>query len=238
LTEKIKELIHLQRMDSELVKMTARKKMLPDQLGKLDEAFQAHEAGVEEDRKKLEELKKEHKAREDRLKKNQEALKKAKDRLLEVKTNKEYQAMLKEIDGIDGKNGEIEEGIIVLMEQIDQSRSAMGLREKEQDACKSDYDEKRKVIAGELTSLDAAFLACQQEIQELRKQIPSDLLKRYESIKHVNNGLAIVAAWKELCQGCHMNIPPQFYNELQKATEIMSCPHCHRIIYWEDQNVK
>ena len=69
----------------------------------------------------------------------------------------------------------------------------------------------------------------------LKEQIAADMLKRYDMIKSRSNGLAVVSAWKEICAGCHMNIPPQMYIELQKDVDIQYCPHCNRIIYWEDQ---
>jgi predicted nucleic acid-binding Zn-ribbon protein len=46
----------------------------------------------------------------------------------------------------------------------------------------------------------------------------------------------VVAVWKEVCDGCHMSIPPQLYNELQKSNELITCPSCSRIIYWENRN--
>jgi predicted nucleic acid-binding Zn-ribbon protein len=47
--------------------------------------------------------------------------------------------------------------------------------------------------------------------------------------------LAVVSVWKEVCNGCHMNLPPQLYIELQKSFELHSCPNCNRIIYWYNQ---
>ena len=67
---------------------------------------------VEESKKKFEELNKLQGEKEDKLRKGIDTLKKTKDRLLEVKTNKEYQAMLKEIETIENKNSEIEDEII------------------------------------------------------------------------------------------------------------------------------
>jgi len=40
------------------------------------------------------------------------------------------------------------------------------------------------------------------------------------------------------CLGCHMNLPPQFFNELQRARDIRLCPNCHRILFWRPERVE
>ena len=221
-----------------MMRIDNRKKVLPGQLVKLDEEFQAVYASVEENRKKFEELNKNRKEHEDKLKKGHENLKKAKERLSEVKTNKEYQSMLKEIEGIDLKNSEIEDEVLVLLEKIDQIKVGVQIKEREFDLCRQEYEIKKKQIEDDLRSLDDQFSVCQQTSQDLKKQVHSDIIKRYESIKNIRNGLAVVLVWKEVCHGCHMNIPPQMYIELQRDADIRYCPQCNRIIYWEDQSKK
>lgn len=236
--DQIRLLIALQKAESEMMRIDNRKKVLPGQLIKLDEEFQAVYASVEENRKKFEELNKNRKEHEDKLKKGHENLKKAKERLSEVKTNKEYQSMLKEIEGIDLKNSEIEDEVLVLLEKIDQIKVGVQIKEREFDFCRQEYEVKKKQIEDDLRSLDDQFSVCQQTSQDLKKQVHSDIIKRYESIKNIRNGLAVVLVWKEVCHGCHMNIPPQMYIELQRDADIRYCPQCNRIIYWEDQSKK
>ncbi|MCX5840849.1 MAG: C4-type zinc ribbon domain-containing protein [Deltaproteobacteria bacterium] len=236
--DQIRLLIALQKAESEMMRIDNRKKVLPGQLIKLDEEFQAVYASVEENRKKFEELNKNRKEHEDKLKRGHENLKKAKERLSEVKTNKEYQSMLKEIEGIDLKNSETEDEVLVLLEKIDQIKVGVQIREREFDLYRQEYEVKKKQIEDDLRSLDDQFSVCQQTSQDLKKQVHSDIIKRYESIKNIRNGLAVVLVWKEVCHGCHMNIPPQMYIELQRDADIKYCPQCNRIIYWEDQSKK
>jgi predicted nucleic acid-binding Zn-ribbon protein len=212
--------------------------MLPGELARLDEIFHGFSADFEEDQKTLEELSKAHKEREEMLKRGVEGLKKTKDRLHEVKTNKEYQAMLKEIESTASKNSAIEDEILIVMDKLDQVRKMVKVREKELDGHRHDYESKKRKIEQELAAMDAEVSVYLEKGLMLKEQIASDLLKRYETIKNRSNGLAVVAVWKEICAGCHMNIPPQMYIELQKDVDIQYCPQCNRIIYWEDQNKK
>jgi len=238
LRDQIRLLILLQKTESEMMRIDNRKKLLPDQLIKLDEEFNAVHADVEENRNRLESLNKDRKEHEDKLRKGHENLKKAKERLSEVKTNKEYQSILKEIEGIDLKNSEMEDEVLVLLEKIDQIKVGLQAREGEFDIYQREYAAKKTQIEDELKSLDDKCSLCQQASLDLRKQVHVDIIRRYDSIKNIRNGLAVVPAWKEVCQGCHMNIPPQIYIELQRDGDIKYCPQCNRIIYWEDQNKK
>jgi hypothetical protein len=124
------------------------------------------------------------------------------------------------------------------MDKLDQFRKMVKVGEKELEGHRHDYESKRREIKRECAAMDAEISVYHEKGLALKEQISSELLKKYETIKNRSNGLAVVAAWKEVCAGCHMNIPPQMYIELQKDADIQYCPHCNRIIYWEDQNKK
>ena len=86
-----------------------------------------------------------------------------------------------------------------------------------------------------MKSLDEGIAECQARNAQIRSALEEGLIRKYEAIRNLHKGVAVVSVWKEVCNGCHMNIPPQMYNELQKTTILMSCPHCNRIIYWQNQ---
>ena len=234
--EQLSFLIELQKVETEQSRINIKKKELPNRILKLEEVLKVFGMRVEEDRKKLDELNRKHREDEEKLKRGNESLKKTKERLLEVKTNREYQAILKEIETIERKNSEIEDEIISLLEEIDGIRVVLKTKEKEVETHKQQYEQGKKKIEEEMRSLDADLLACEQKIHDHRMWINDDLLKRYETIKAINNGVAVVSVWKEVCDGCHMNIQPQLYNELQKSSALLSCPNCNRIIYWYNKD--
>jgi hypothetical protein len=229
-------LIELQKTDSQINKINVRHRSLPEELVKLEEEYQSFQAGVEEEGQRFAEIQKSHREKEEKLKKGQEALKRARERLGEVKTNKEYQAVLKEIEAIGGKNSETEDEIIALLDVVDNLKDKLAIKEEEMGVRKRRYEGERKKLEEELKSLDISHSACQQRYEELKGKIADDFLKRYEAIKTLNHGLAVVAVWKEICEGCYTSLPPQLYIELQKSSELHMCPNCSRIIYWYDRN--
>jgi hypothetical protein len=238
LEKQLRIIMALQKIDTEIARTNNRKKLLPGELAKLDQSFHDFFAGYEKDQKVLEELNQAHREREEKFRRGVDSLKKAKERLSEVKTNKEYQAMLKEIEATETKNSSLEDEILVIMDQLEQARKKFLVRDAELEACRRDYELKKQAIGRELAAVDESIAAHMERQRLLREQIEPGLLKKYEAIKARSHGLAVVAAWHEICEGCHMNIPPQLYIDLQKDVDMKYCPHCNRIIYWEDRSEK
>ena len=233
--EQLRFLIELQKDELAAARLNGKKRELPAALAKLNEEFQAASDRMARERKHLEELRELHREKERKLKSYLELMRKSKGRLIELKTNKEYQAMLREIETIEKKCSELENEIIACLEEIERVEQDLKLRQQHYEVLQQHYEQERRRLEEEIRNLDTDSLATQQRIRAIKKQLREEVLKRYEAIKGLHNGLAVVSAWKEVCNGCHMNLPPQLYNELQKSQDILSCPNCNRIIYWYQQ---
>jgi len=235
LKEKLSLLISLQECDSQLVKLSAKKVRLPEKIIKMEEDFQSHKESIEQNKRKHDEQKAQRADCEAKVKKLNEGVVKAKERLLEVKNNKEYQAMLKEIETAEKTRGEIETQIIALMEEMDKLSI---LVKKDDEALKqatARHEEEKKIVEDDLSSVDADTMIWTGKKTGLQEQIPADLLAQYERVKKRNNGVGVISVWKAVCSGCQMKIPPQLYNELQRSNDLLSCPNCNRIMYFQNQ---
>ncbi len=233
--EQLLLLIGLQECDSQLVKLAAKKTRLPEKIQAMENDFQAYRESIAQNKQKQEDLKARRAEYEAAIKKIGDGMIKTKERLLEVKNNKEYQAMLKEIETAEKTLGEMETRIIALMEDMDK----LSVLVKQDDAVLAQktrkHEQEKKIIEDDLSAVDADTAGWTEKRAELQKQIPADLLNRYERIKKRNNGVGVISVWKAVCSGCHMNIPPQLYNELQRSNELLSCPNCNRIMYFKNQ---
>ena len=227
-------LIKLQECDSQLVKLSAKKKKLPGNIDKLDKEFSSFKEGIDKNKIKYDELKSRHTENENKIKKLNEGMVKTKTRLLEVKNNKEYQAMLKEIETAESSRGDIENEIISILEALDKLSGLVKKDEETLKQSKNKYEQEKKIIEDDLNTIDADVLDWKNKRIDLQKNVTDDLLARYEKIKKRNKGIGVISVWKAVCNGCHMNIPPQLYNELQKSNELLSCPNCNRIMYFQD----
>ncbi|MGD0279012.1 MAG: C4-type zinc ribbon domain-containing protein [Smithella sp.] len=232
--EKLLLLIKLQDCDSQLVKLSAKKKILPGNIEKLDKEFNLFKEEIEKNKIKYDELKSRHSENENKIKKVNEGIVKTKERMLEVKNNKEYQAMLKEIEIAESSRGEIETQIISLLEELDKLSVLVKKDGEIMKQNRDKYEQEKKAIEDDLNAVDADVANWEQKRIDLQKNVPDDLLVRYEKIKKRNKGIGVTSVWKAVCNGCHMNIPPQLYNELQRSDEMLSCPNCNRIMYFQD----
>ena len=237
MTEQLELLIALQKAESAAGRIQTRKRDLPLQMEELEKEFSALGAVVDAQREQLEALKKRRRERDTQLQTGQETLKRTRERLLDVKTNKEYQSILKEIETLEGKTSRMEDEIISLLDELDHLETAVKAKEEELNVSRQRSEEEKAKLASELNSLEEELTGCLRKSDEIKVKIPAELLRKYEQIKGIRRGLAVVSVWKEVCDGCHMSIPPQLYNELQKSkTSLHTCPNCNRILYWENRN--
>ena len=227
-------LIKLQECDSQLVALSSKKTKLPEKIAKLDEEYMLFKEGIEQNKRKYDELKSRHIENESKIKKINEGMVKTKERMLEVKNNKEYQAMLKEIEVAESLRGDIETEIISILEGLDSLSILVKKDEEILAQRRKEYEAERESIEADLNAIGADVLSWEQQRSDLRKDVSADILSRYEKVKNRNNGVGVISVWKQVCNGCHMNIPPQLYNELQKTTDLLSCPNCNRIMYYQN----
>ena len=234
--EQLALLIELQKTELEAGRLLAKKKDLPDRMNTMEAEYKAFYDVVDAERGRLEELKKRRREKDGQLQGGQETLKRTRERLFEVKTNKEYQSMLKEIENYEAKNSRMEDEIISILDELERLESVVRKKDEELELYRRRFEEEKKGLEEELNSLAGELAVSNKKSGELKKNIPADILRKYEQIKGVGRGIAVVSVWKEVCDGCHMSIPPQMYNQLQKSSDLTTCPNCNRIIYWENRN--
>ena len=236
MNDKLSLLIRLQECDSMLAGLSAKKNSLPEKLQQIDEEFQRFKENISQSAMRYEKLKTEREENELKVKKISEAMARSKEKLLDVKTNKEYQAMLKEIETAETSLGELESQIIILMEEMDELSAQVKQDQETLKQAEKNYLDDKKIIEEKLSSFDAESDEWNRKRSALQKNIPEDLLALYEKIRKRNQGVGVIPVWKAVCSGCHMNIPPQLYNELQRSSDLLSCPSCHRIMYFQAQD--
>lgn len=154
-------------------------------------------------------------------------------RLPEIQTQKEYVAVLKEIDVAKKANKEFEEQLQAKQQEIKVLEE--DLLEKESKLVA--INEKSEVRGAELNQLLAesedVLLKRIQTREAVAEELPASLLRKYQALFKRRGGLALAMVRNGACLGCNMKLPPQQYNKLLRVTEIQTCPHCNRILYVE-----
>ncbi|MBU4052747.1 MAG: hypothetical protein KKA41_00140 [Proteobacteria bacterium] len=236
LKQQIDKLANLQKIEMECIKIGKLVKDVPEKVAELENSLKIFEQEMDNIQKQADEIKKEYRKNELDVKENLEKVKKSKGRLGEVKNNKEYQSILKEIDEFTKKNEAIEEKMLGCLESADQTEAIMKAKKIEFESAKVQVEmDKKEILADNAISLKR-LEELEEEKADVLKGIQADMMDRYERVKTVVGKLPMARAKNSICLGCNMNMPPQRYNELLKCEEIILCPHCHRILHWVNEN--
>ena len=231
--EQLNLLWELQKIDLELKSIKDSQEGYPKEIKRLDEKEKSEKEKIQKDKEKIELIEKERRRKEGQLSLEQEKIKKTEGRMFEVKTNKEYQALLTEIETLKGANSREEEEILQLMDEMDELKKSLSKREKEIGTTLAKIEGEKKTLK-EKMARDQEILKRQMERKEtVTKQLQSTLYKLYNTLKEKRKGVGVVSVKQETCQGCFVNVPPQMFIEVQKNNALIRCPNCNRILYWE-----
>ena len=230
----LQTLIHLQEYDTRIAGLEAEANRLPKRIEAIQKSVAEARAAVEAVTGRVDTTRKNLRAKEKDLEVVAAKRGKAEAHLWEVKTNKEYSAVLIEIEDIKQEKARTEEEILALMEM--QERLATELREAET-RLKTREDQGRQdeaVVRQQLATVEAELTGLRGERATLAREVPVTLLSDYERILKARGGLAIASVTVEsVCGGCRMTIRPQAIQELRSAT-LMRCESCGRYLYWQE----
>src|SRR4030067_2460143 len=238
LKEQLELLWELQKIDLELKNIKEEKDRYPKEMKKLDEKQKIEKERIQKEREKIESLEKTRRQKEGHLNLEQEKIKRAEGRMSEVKTNKEYQALLSEIDAVKEANSRMEEEILQVLDEIDELRKDLSKREKEEGVVLEKIEVERKKLQEKMTHDEKAWDEETERREGFFKQIEYKLLNLYNSMTQKRQGVGVVSAKNETCQGCFVNVPPQLFIEVQKNNALIRCPNCNRILYWDGNGEK
>jgi predicted nucleic acid-binding Zn-ribbon protein len=158
-------------------------------------------------------------------------LSRLKDQLMSVKTNKEYTAMLHEIQASEEQIRSEEDKILELMEQMENMEHDLKGAEQEMLRKTAELRESIRRTNESAPSLEAELAKMIDQKKLTESQIDPDLLFRYRRIAEVRKGVALAEAKDELCSACHVRIRPQMYAELLRTENIHACDSCSRILF-------
>ena len=235
--DKLLVLIQLQECDNRIAKVLQAKELAPLRIQKLEDELRTVENQFKADEDQLEAFRKDRRQLEREIQELDGKIEKSSAKLTQIKSNKEYTAALKEIDDIKTIKFQTEEKAIQMMETAEElERNRKGHKETLK-TLKDQSEKDKDAVKTELLSLEKDLDALQKERSQLCCDFDQGLLKKYVFLRERKGGLAISSVVTGVCQTCHMGIPPQKFNELIRGNDLMTCPHCNRIIYWgEDQD--
>lgn len=233
--EQLQLLWKLQTLERQIEEAQKEKETYPLTLERLEGLLKAQEEKKEEEKRRIEELEKKRMKLEGELEMESERTKRSQLKLLEIKTNKEYQALLKEIEMGKEHTSQREEEIIGMLDEIDRLKTDYASMVERARKERKEIEEEEAKVREQMVIAEKHITQWQHNREKIVGELDPELVKRYTTLKERRNGIAVVLVRNEGCQGCYVNIPPQLYNEVQKNKEIIVCPNCQRILYWEER---
>jgi predicted nucleic acid-binding Zn-ribbon protein len=227
-------LINLQKVDLKVSDLMEVKSKIPEEIEGLRSEYQKFEKRVSEINQEIEDLQKKRRngEREEEIKRDN--LNKTKIKLMEVKTNKEYSAILSEIQEIEKKISSIEDEILMVMELVEEKTEENKKNLERLEIEKKRFQIEKKEKEEEIERLQQLLDIENKKREEIEELIDKKVLREYIKIKEIRHGLAVINVKDYVCQGCHVSMPPQKFNDIKNNSKIIHCSHCSRILYWED----
>ena len=153
--------------------------------------------------------------------------------LNDVKTNKEYTSLLKEIEDVESEIGELEENIISEMLSADDLEAAIKTAEIKAETAKDKLLKEKVELQKKNEEHESEKKQLRSERETLIPTIPSDQMRLYSNIFRKCPGTALSPVTDDFCSMCQIRIRPQVLNELIAQKEIILCENCERILYWK-----
>ena len=235
--EQLVLLVQLQEIDTKIRSHTEQKNRLPEALAALDRRRAASKENLEKVKEALLAAQKNKRDRDQDLEAAVQKVEKLKTRSSEIKNNKEYQAILKEIESAEQENKAIEEDILKLMEKIDNATSQITAAEQRAQDDEAAIQAEQKQHQSAFAQLEEELRAIEQARQEAMTRISPPVLSQYQKLLK-SRGVAMAEARGESCSGCYMSIPPQVFVNVKKNEAIITCPNCNRILYYKETIVQ
>ncbi len=225
-------LIELQEIEKKVQRLVEQKARTPKLVAALKEEEKAAEARLTEQREMLETMRKSRRQLEQEVEHLEGRKARSKQKLLEVKSNKEYQASLKEIDDLGELVRGREDQILEQMEAAERLRKQILEQERALAEAHQRLEREGAQLEKDAEKADEQMAYLNEQKEQLKPQIPAELLKKYQFLKANRAGVALAPVNRGTCQVCHMNLPPQLCIDLQRNEMMIHCPNCQRIIYW------
>jgi predicted nucleic acid-binding Zn-ribbon protein len=234
--EQIEILVRLQETELEIRRIRAALEDQPAKIEALDAELKIANQKISEENLVIEDLKRRYRELEMESRAILEMKEKSQIKLRSVKTNKEYQSTLKEIDDIKAKNSLFEDEMLACLERIETVEEKITADRKSFDRISEAAEEEKASLEKESGAMRQRLTQIEETARTVAAQILPELLGKYRAVTAVHKGgRGVVAVTGAVCQGCNMNIPPQMFNELHRCDSLKFCPFCERIIYWKKE---
>ena len=221
-------------LDSRVAGFERKLEAIPARIQAIQNGLRQAKSDVDAIRAKLEGARKDARTKEKDLEYQAAQRKKLEAKLYEVKTNKEYSAVLAEIEGAKVEKNRIEEEVLGLMELQERLGREVVEGEARVRPMEAEARVQEAAAAEELRALEVDLEAARSERESVARDVPRDVLAQYGRLLKVRAGLAVALVGSNgFCSGCRVALTPQRFNEVRQSSQIFVCENCGRFLYYQ-----
>lgn len=232
--KRLLKLFQMQQIDYELQEIHEMKGDLPAIVDELANRVTSTKAKIKELNELMKQLKKDRNALDIEIIAMTEKLEKYKSQQLQVKSNKQYDALAREIDTVTAKISNLEKEMELLEGKMQVTKTDVENETAAIEKITAEYEERQKELREINKEHEKKEKKLQQQREKLLEKIEKADFERYERIRKAKMGKAVVQVKRGACGGCYNRIPPQKILELRQNSKLFICEHCGRIIVSDD----
>ena len=227
-------LVQLQHFDLKIHQLDAQRQQIPARINDARVPLDQANARLEEIKTAIEKAAADRRSGEQDLSEHESHVQKLRTRLMELKTNKEYQAHLFEIDLANKKKESIEERVLLAMERVDEKEKELKEVQKLVEEITQSFAHEKTQLESKATELDHELGELNTRKEEFLPQLEKPVHARYTKLKSTIKVMVVAKVIGETCGGCQLQVPPQLIADVKRADQLFTCPYCNRILYAEE----
>ncbi len=229
--EKLKALYDLQLVDTSIDKIRILRGELPLEVQDLEDEIEGLQTRVSKFDEDIESLDKSINGKKQEIANAQELIKKYAEQQNNVRNNREYDSLSKEVEFQTLEIELSEKRIREFTVQIDEKKEVIGESTEILDGRKLDLENKNKELEDIIADTKKEEGLMEKKSAELEVIIEERLVSAYKKIRgNARNGLAVVPVERDACGGCFNKIPPQRQLDIASRKKIIVCEYCGRIL--------
>lgn len=235
LNQKLSPLIDLQKLDLRIMEISEIRRKIPERLYTAEVPLREATQLLNDTKAATETAVKERRTHEKDLEMHEAHTDKMKSHAASLKTNKEYQAHLFELELANKKRGDFEEKILLAMDKIDQLQKTVKELQEKKTALEKVFTEEKQRLDAQDKELATELAQLELRHREASVRIEKGLLDRYNQVKASRKDQPLAAVRDGICAGCRLQIPPQLISQVKRSDDLQICPYCRRMLYWEGE---
>lgn len=234
MNEQLKILVGLQKIDSSILLVIDQIDALPGKLEQYKAPLKEANDFLKKAKTQTELLNKKKKDKDMQLDEFQDNIDKLKSRSADVKTNKEYEANLKEIETFEKNMYKVEDEVLAMMEEIETFANTLKEEEIKGKEAEKAFKQEEEKLEGEKKKLFSEIEAIKAKRAGYVEKLDQQTYDRYMQLLKKLGSLAVVEVKNEICLGCNTNIPPQLCSDIKKGDDVHTCFFCNRLLYHKE----